>query len=156
MIPWADALYACDETWWARNKDLWEDFEGMKFSWQKMAAQRFGVIWTPGQNKPGLGLNSLHAGGGSGYMAINLAYHLGASVIAMLGFDCKKGGDGKIHWHGAHKRTGNPSDRVLNEWVHKYPPLYEDLKNQGVELINCTRDTALTIPWMSLEECLST
>lgn len=111
------------------------------------------MIFTKGKKGEGLGKCYLHAGGSSGYMAINLAYFLGARQICLLGFDMQYSG-GQSHWHGDHKKTSNPPPNLLKKWIDKYVPLYEDLKAEGVDLVNCTRDTALTIPRMKLEECL--
>lgn len=153
MAPWADALYACDEAWWDRNRELWQDFPGDKYTWSKQAARRFGLRHVIGTNAPGLGKRTIHTGGGSGYMAIGLAYFLGAREICLLGFDMQATG-GEIHWHGAHKKTSNPSVCMLSRWVDKYPPLWAGLDAVGIPLINCTRETALTIPWRPLEDVL--
>lgn len=86
-------------------------------------------------------------------MAIGLAYFLGAKEICLLGFDMQATG-GKIHWHGAHKKTSNPSECMLRQWVEKYVPLWAGLDAVGIPLWNCTRETALTIPWRSLESAV--
>lgn len=84
----------------------------------------------------------IHEGGNSGYQAINLAFHTGAKRIVLLGFDMQRT-DGKAHWFGNH--PGNmqvPSPYA--DWLHKFEQLAADLKVQGVEVLNCTRETALT------------
>lgn len=150
--PWADVLYACDHAWWTRNRHLWRGFRGIKATWSKSAAAQYGLTYTKGVNKPGLGLDCLHTGGGSGYMAVGLAYLWGASEIYLLGFDMQMTG-GNVHFHGRHNGP-NPSERELHLWSLLYPRLHDDLQAQGVSLINCTRQTALTIPWRPLESVL--
>ena len=125
----------------------------MKFSWSAPACKKFGLLHTPGKKGKGLGTTTLHAGGSSGYMAVNLAYFLGASKICLLGFDMQYT-NGQVHWFGKHKNTGNPSEDMLSRWVEKFEPLHDDLKERGIELVNCTRETALTVPRESLEACL--
>lgn len=147
--PWADVLYACDLAWWKRNQDLWRDFKGIKATWSKPAADLFRLTYIKGKNGQGLGRKCLHAGGGSGYMAIGLAYLMGARKICLLGFDSQHTG-GKSHFHGDHPGA-NPSPRELKLWAALYPRLYNDLQSEGVELVNCTRRTALTIPHLPLE-----
>jgi hypothetical protein len=154
MMPWASVLWACDDAWWAKNKELWQDFQGLKFTWCKGSAQRFGLRHVRGTNNPGLGKEILHSGGSGGYMAINLAYHLGARWIGLLGFDMQMTG-GKTHFFGDHRRTSNPTEGLLKDWVPKFVPLYHDLKSEGVELVNCTRETALTIPRADLDDVLN-
>jgi hypothetical protein len=152
-MPFASALYACDQTWWERNKELWRDFAGMKFTWSKQAAQSYGLLHAPGNTGDGLGKDKLHAGGSSTYMAVNLAYFLGAREIYLLGADMQATG-GKLHWHPDHKGA-NPTPDALSKWAHRFVPLYEDLKSIGIPLINCSRETAMTIPRMTLEDVLN-
>ena len=68
MCPWASALYACDFTWWQKNQDAWRDFDGMKFTWSKQAADSYGLTYAPGRKGEGLGKQVIHAGGSSGYI----------------------------------------------------------------------------------------
>lgn len=126
----------------------------MKFTWKQSAAAQFDLIYAEGRNGKGLGRDVLHAGGSGGYMAVNLAYHLGARWIGLLGFDMQFT-DGKSHWHGDHRGTGNPNPADMAIWAQRFIPLYEDLKREGVELVNCTRDTALTIPRADLDDVLN-
>lgn len=89
--------------------------------------------------------------GNSGCGAISLACFAGARRVLMLGYDCQKTG-GKTHWHGDHpKGLGNAGS------VHKWPAQFASLKAKmsGVEIINCSRETALTVfPRASLEQTL--
>lgn len=153
-MPWASALYACDGTWWERNKILWQDFAGYRFTWCKLTAGKYGLRHVHGKKGEGLGTKCLHAGGSSAYMAVNLAWFMGAAEICLLGFDMQYTG-GKSHWHGDHTKTGNPSPNMLKEWAAKFVPLHADLATWGVPLINCTRETALTIPRRDIDDVLS-
>lgn len=86
----------------------------------------------------------IHNGGNSGYQAINLAYLWGARRLVLLGFDCKKDKAGKRHWFGEH-----PSPLTLTQestyadWRRNFTALAADLKKEGVEVINCSPDSAL-------------
>lgn len=153
-MPWADALYACDFSWWQKNQDCWRGFDGMKFTWSKDAADSFGLIYAPGRKGEGLGKQVIHAGGSSGFMAVGLAYFLGAAEIYLLGFDMQYKG-ALSHWHGDHKQTSNPTPDMMRLWAQRFIPLHDDLKAEGIPLINCTRETALTIPRMTLEDVLN-
>lgn len=152
-MPWAGALYACDFSWWEKNQDCWRDFDGLKFTWSADAAAAFNLIYAPGRKGEGLGKQVIHAGGSSGFMAVGLAYFLGASEIYLLGFDMQFTG-GKSHWHGDHQKTSNPTPDMMRLWVERFVPLWRDLDQIGIPLINCTRETALTIPKMTLEDVL--
>lgn len=87
----------------------------------------------------------------SGAGAINLAAHLGAKSIVLLGYDCQHTG-GKTHWHGNHpKGLGNAGK--VNDWPAQFATLATKLC--AVNIINCTRDTRLNCwPKKSLEETL--
>lgn len=153
-IPDADILYACDECWWDRNRQLWNPFKGLKFTWSIEAVRKYGLLHAPGETGEGLGTQHLHAGGSSGYMAVNLAYFLGCTEIYLLGFDMQKTG-GKSHWHGDHRNGNNPSPDMLSKWAERFVPMWRDLRDLGIPLINCTRETAITIPKRDLDEVLN-
>lgn len=94
--------------------------------------------------KSGLGrYGTIYQGGNSGYQAINLAYNWGAKNIVLLGFDCSPSKDGKAHWFGQHPRTLT-TRQPFEMWQAKFPYLAEDLQNEGVRVINASRETALT------------
>jgi hypothetical protein len=154
MCPWAGALFAADRSWWSKNRNAWEDFAGMKFTWSAEAAREFGLRYTPGTRGEGLGKLCIHAGGSSGYMAVGLAYFLGAAEIYLLGFDMQFT-NGQSHWHGDHINAGNPTPDVMKIWAQRFIPIYEDLKCIGIPLVNCTRETIMTIPRKSLEDVLN-
>lgn len=97
-------------------------------------------------------------GGNSGYQAANLAYLLGATKIYLLGFDNKPKGANN-HWHPDHDRKSyhlsNPTAHLYKQWAHALSRLHELMAEQGVELINLSRETAHTIPRQTLEEVLN-
>lgn len=81
-------------------------------------------------------------GGNSGYAAINLAWHLGAKRVILLGYD-QKGDDFTAHWHPPHhesvqKRFNWPM------WHAEFAKLAAVAPQHNLEIINATRDTALT------------
>jgi hypothetical protein len=83
-----------------------------------------------------------------------LAYLWGAQTIILMGLDCSKAPDGKDHWfgqHGPELTQRQPYDL----WQAKFPRLAQDLKDDGVRVINCSRQTALTcFERMTLEEAI--
>lgn len=146
-MPDAAHLYACDQKWWRVHiEQVKAGFRGKRYTqWrdpsEKAYAEEHGIIPLQGASNAGLGRDKLHYGQNSGYQAINLAYLLGATRIILLGYDMQKTG-GKDHWFGSHPQgliNGNYSD-----FVHNFTQLAEDLRAEGVEVINCSRETALT------------
>lgn len=126
----------------------------MKLTWCQNAASDFQLIHVPSERGEGLGLDCIQTGGNSGHQAVNLAYLFGASRICLLGFDMQSTG-GQAHWHGSHGNGDDPTSGLFAKWRQNMNNLHRALGEQGVELINCTRDTALEIPRMDIEACLS-
>lgn len=85
--------------------------------------------------------HTINHGLNSGYQAINLAYHTGAKRIILLGYDMQHTG-GKSHWHGDHPKSLSNAQGIHN-WRHRFIALAGDLKRMGVQVYNCSTDTAL-------------
>jgi hypothetical protein len=97
----------------------------------------------------------VRTGRNGGYQAINLAVHLGASRVVLLGYDMKADVRGKTHWFGDHKhRATNPTifSRVM---LPAFKSLSEDLADVAVDVVNATPDSALDVfARMGLEEAI--
>lgn len=109
----------------------------------KRAAQKYGLNFIQGRAGAGLCKTPwvVHHGRNSGYQALNLAYHLGASKIVLIGYDMQTDG-AKVHWHGDHPK-GLQNARTIDRWAGYFPALAADLEQEGVEVVNCTIKTAL-------------
>jgi hypothetical protein len=140
--PWADVLYACDETWWrAYHEEARGSFLGELWTQDEQARRYRGVSVVPSRDAPGLSPipGVVHQGGNSGYQAIGLAVQAGARRIALLGYDYHG-----PHWHGAHPAgLTNPSDDLMARWVGRMVPLADDCARVGVDVVNCTPASAL-------------
>jgi len=84
----------------------------------------------------------IHSGLNSGYQAIGLAYALGADRIILIGYDMQHTG-GARHWHGDHP-DGLKNAQGVEKWVKHFESLAVDLEGEGIEVVNCTIETALT------------
>ena len=146
IVEDADYLYACDLHWWKMHIDaIKSTFKGQLYcQWhrddEKAFAKERGITAIPGVHARGLGREKLHFNNNSGAQAINLAYLLGARRIILLGYDM--GATGNSHWFGSHPK--GLSNGNYSNYVTAFDRLAEDLKYEGVEVINCTRKTALT------------
>lgn len=160
--PWADVLYGADKEWWLTYQGV-PSFAGLKYAIRGGFSK---APWPEGvnclANTGYLGLESDPSGlrtggengGNSGYQAINLAVHLGAKRIVLLGYDMQRT-DGKVHWFGNH-----PDDLRRNppfaEFLKGYPSLIKPLRNLGIEIVNCSRVSALAcFPMGTIEQVLS-
>lgn len=157
IAPWADHLYACDRLWWdSYVGEVRRVFAGDCWTMSDEAARRYGLRHLRNQGRNG-GLNPrpgvIYHGGNSGYQAIGLAHDLGHRRIILLGFDCQAPG-GRKHHHADHPGKLN-RPLAFAKWAERFAVLAEDAPNHGVEIINCTRETALTCyPRMTLSDAL--
>jgi hypothetical protein len=89
----------------------------------------------------------------SGQRAIQLAAHLGANRVILLGYDCTLANG--THWHGRHPETmHNPVPREVGRWHTDFSSLVSEL--HGIKIINATRHTALTcFPKTTIEAALN-
>lgn len=93
-------------------------------------------------------------GQNSGAGAIALAALWGAERVVLLGYDCQHDG-GRTHWHGDHPpgTAGNADAKTVALWPAQFRELLPHIR--GVEVINATRRTALSLfPLAQLEAVL--
>lgn len=151
--PWADVVYACDLAWWKVHhaQVAKEAPEAEYWACCNVAADRFGLHRVRSANRPGLGTWQVHTGGNSGYSAINLAFLFGATRILLVGYDMQATG-GKKHWFGDHPAR-LVQVQLFDEWLHRFKALGTDLRAAGIQVINCTRQTALReFPLSTIED----
>jgi hypothetical protein len=91
----------------------------------------------------------VHTGSNSGYAAINLAYHLGAERVLLLGYDMMVRA-GKRHWFGNHPQ-GMDANSNYASFVARFRTI--NPADYGIEIWNVTRETALDcFPRYDLDE----
>jgi hypothetical protein len=154
LAPWADLEYFCDFKFQAWYPEVY-GFRGRIVTTEERLRDDPRVLWLERTGIDGLEENptGIRHGQNSGYQAINIAYHLGATRIVLLGYDMKPNGN-QVHWHTEHPSPTSP-DIFARAMLPHFPTLVEPLKQRGVEVINCTPDSALTCwPMKRLEEIL--
>lgn len=155
LAPWADVLYACDAKWWRWHKGV-PSFQGLKYALEHRDIHWLGVQLLKKTGREGLERDpsGLRTGHNSGYQAINLAVHLGARRIVLLGYDMGHGPNKPTHFFGDHPHA----IRTVSDYqtfARHFALLVEPLRAAGVEIVNCSRRTALTcFPRQSLEQAL--
>lgn len=146
LVPWADALYACDYSWW-RNNEGCPDFAGMKLTTDhRTMRHKWGIrqidlrrddriVFTP--------VGTVGWGGNSGFQALNAVVQFGVKRIALVGFDATVAHG--IHWHGPHPSgLNNPKDTTVIRWRRALDNAAKPLAEAGVTVINCSSVSALT------------
>ena len=158
LLPDADVLYAADGRWWRHHwPAVSAGFRGEMWTCKRETAKQYGICHidsTPrraGLSRiPGL----IHEGGNSGYQAVGLAYHFGVTRIVLIGFDMQHRPGDPPHWFGKHPQ-GLSNAGGVKDWAPRFNALADDLRAEGVELLNCSLRTALTVPRCDLAEALA-
>lgn len=163
LAPWADVLYSSDRSWW-RRVGLKSGYNGLKVKvanapWKKSdksiyPREEFGIVILRNMGEAGLELDrtSLRNYQNSGSAAINLAVHLGAKRILLLGYDMRASSKGLTHFF---ERSPQPIRSPYIRFRQLTKTMVEPLREAGIEVINCTPKSALDcFPMMPLREAL--
>lgn len=144
LCPWADVLMAFDSKWWRQyGSEAKAEFKGKLLT----CSQGAGYAGIPTMH----GQAWFRSFGNSGTASIALAVFAGAAKVILLGYDCQKTG-GKSHWHGDHPPMLSNAGS-MGEWPRKFANVARFSREQGVEVLNASRETALTcFPLVSLED----
>lgn len=149
LCRWADVLYACDHTWWDVKRGA-KDFPGLKISQDERAIANYPDIKKISLRKDRHNVSNemwferygeVGGGGNSGFQVLNLVAQMGATGIALLGFDMKVI-NGKIHFYGRHPHN-NPDEFAFVRWTKWMTLAAPKLSERGIEVINCSAQSSL-------------
>lgn len=150
LAPWADWVYSSCKPWWDVHRDAVAASGCMAELWTQdaAAAAAYGLNRLPHRPNATDLVDGTCAGASSGEHAMHLAAHLGATSIVLVGFDM--GATGRGHWFGDHPRPlVNGAD--FGTMRRSIADLSVSLAARGIEVVNCTRSSALTcFPKMEL------
>ena len=155
--PTAEVLYWTDGRFYTWFKNEVDNFKGLKYA-LKPGSQYTHDIKVLKKGKPyGLETDpqSLAHGFNSGYAAINLAYHLGASRVILLGFDMANDGR-ESHFHDGYPTKGAGNKIYTDKFLPGFKQLNVELKNSGMTILNASPYSKLNIfPKITIEQALS-
>jgi hypothetical protein len=157
IAPSADVLYSSDQSW-IRSRNGVPAFTGLKFSVEQRQGHNplkkwpaFQVLKNSGERGLAVDPTELRTGENSGYAAINLAVHLGAARVVLLGYDMSRGPKGERHFDGDKGGTEG-----YLRYRRAFSTLVEPLAQAGVTVVNASRRTALTcFPRVDLSAALT-
>ena len=133
LALWADALFFYDSRWWsAHGNDVLRDFPGQIVTVCELIHHRMLNL----RKQP---FNAYKNSGGG---AISFAMYAGAKRVITLGLDGQPAADGRQHWHVPDPVLGDATG--LSLFLPCFPDLAQDAAQQGVEIINASRQTAIT------------
>lgn len=146
-FPCADVLHGGDAAWWNANPDALE-FPGLKTGLNQVGAEPWPAEVNKLNHRRNEGIETepwlVSGGTNSGHQAINIAVHLGAAKIVLLGFDFSAGPGGRSHHHGDHPAPlKNPCAVSMARWLRLIETTAEPLRGLGIDIVNCSRRTAI-------------
>jgi hypothetical protein len=179
FAPWADVIYSSDKLWLLQHVKQLREMPGLKVrvhNGQDKPTSRpvdgrhcpdcrlrippsgrcwcAGIISLRNGGHRGLALDPefIVTGDNSGTAAINVAVHLGAKRILLLGYD--------MGTHNGRRHFFDTEPQSCSSPFEKFRKLtatmVEPLKDAGIEVLNCSRRTALEcFPLMPLDEALA-
>lgn len=155
--PEADAVYWTDGRVWTWLSKEISDFKGLKFTirphrdyTEDIHILRRGIKYGLESSK-----DTLAHGNNSGYAAINLAIHLGAKRIVLLGYDM--GNDGKnSHFHDGYPVGATAENIYKNQFLPGFDILKEQIKGKDIQIYNaCPTSKLNTFKKITIDEALS-
>lgn len=154
---WVDVCWFGDCRWYHWNHVDFKKYAGLKLTCCSHAglAKWPGVCQVIRGNKPE-GIDKrprcISWNKNSGGSAINVAYHLGARRIILIGYDMHIDKDGNHNWHKLHNHR--PVDNIYkNRFYAPFKIIRSDAKKLGVEILNATPGSSLDLfPMVALEE----
>lgn len=157
----ADAMFAADIPWWQfYSARVAAEFPGERWTCTRPLREiqykphstfagivsDLGIRMVNMERKPGLSVaaDTINSGGNSGYQAIGLACLFGARKITLVGYDMQRTG-GRTHHHGDHTgKLHNTVPAAYKDWVGRFALFAPDLLAAGIDVVNCSPETALT------------
>ena len=86
-----------------------------------------------------------------------MALQWGAARVLLIGFDMSDA-SGSLHWYGHNnwRNANNPTTSNFKRWIHSFENAAKQCRERGVEVINCSMNSALTcFPKMTLEDAIN-
>jgi hypothetical protein len=152
IAPDADVIYWCDRRFGEQHAGdpRFAYHSGLRISLENDGQPADFHPRNAGPNGFEVKRDGLRTGLNSGYQAIQLARHLGAARIVLLGYDMHAD-PRSTHWHEPHPWPLDADIRVA--WRARFPELIPQLTAEGIEVINATCGSALDcFPKIPLED----
>lgn len=149
VAPFADYLLFLDTRWWNahRSRPLLQEFKGRLVTTSRVVVGERLLRLKQLVPPPGLtdDRRALVAQWTSLQGAMNLAVHLGAARIVLLGADACRASDGRTHHHSPHKWPNKAGNRTWELQTEQLAHIVQPLRDRGVEVINTSPISRL--PW---------
>ena len=143
FVPFAQILYFSDYRFYYWHKDDIDQFKGAKFTASpKVKDNSITVLERTGKTGLDIRIGRIKDGGSSGYGAINLAYHLGATEIILLGYDMVS--NNKSNFHSGYK-IKNVKEDTFKKFLEPYTELASILTTLNIKVYNTNLNSGLEV-----------
>lgn len=157
VLPDAQAIYFSDRRFWLWYREELAAHSGVRLSGKWPNAKYDpdpldDIEYFEFAGREGLEIDYplIRHGNNSGYAAINVAYHLGARTVVLMGFDMQRSKSGNSHWHDGYIKPAR--DSAWQKMLPSFPSIVLPAKAAGMTIINATDGGALDcFPRMSVD-----
>ena len=144
VVPWAIATFWTDSRFFKWfEKDI-KRFKGVKIACRYSQLYDKNIILVRSTGGSGIDEYPYHirAGNNSGYAALNVGFHLGATKIYLLGYDMKSEREA-THWHDGYVTSHNDSiyERAM---MKDFINIEKSYKKAKINLYNANSDSMMT------------
>jgi len=141
--PKADVMYWTDTRVYNWFKKEIDEFSGLKYTIRNVSGPNINILRNTGKGGIEINAEGLRHGNNSGFAAINLAVHLGASRIVLLGYDMATTGK-MTHWHNGYNNVNRTKESIYtNNMLPYFQTLVEPLQSLGIEIINANPNSEI-------------
>lgn len=158
LAYWSEVLFFGDCWWFEAQRKALENFSGYIYTTCQYDVNLPRRVHQVRHNLYEFGLSGnphrLTWNMNAGACAVNLALHLGARRVVLLGYDMKQV-DGRNNWHDEHLTSRDPSHNPYDEFLLAWPYIAEDAERFGLEIFNATPGSRITeFPVVDIDEFL--
>jgi hypothetical protein len=155
VVPWALATFWTDSRFYRWYQTELKEFNGIKVAcrYSQLYDKDVILVKSTGGHSIDLDAHCVKAGNNSGYGALNVAFHLGAKKIYLLGYDMWSDA-GKTHWHDGYITSHNHGiyDRAM---IGDFSKAQAHYKKVGINLYNANPKSRLeSIKKCSIKEAI--
>lgn len=143
VAPWSKVFYWTDSRFYKWYKNDIDKLNGLKYTINYNNVYKNDIKVLKKGKKHGLEINNttIAHGDNSGCAAINLAYHLGATKIVLLGFDLDFNKD--THFHDGY--PVNPTSKKIykNRFFVSFRYISKELEKKNIKVLNASETSIL-------------
>lgn len=156
QFPATKILWFGDRPWYLWNEDKLQSFRKPKATCHPFFNNNPEFLVFKRGKPQGIDTRTGHISWNScsGGSAVNLAWHLKAERVILIGFDMAKDEKGNTHYHKDHKKS--PANPPYKVYLESFWKIAGDAKHLGFEIFNASPQSSMDcFPKITSEEALS-